>query len=141
MKFKNYAKLYFISCGGVSIFLVLLDLIFNIFKDRLAPSLMECYIFILIFLYITVSLEFIAKKNKKLHFTIINVLIFIGLVIGDIIRDILKNRDVDILGAIITSAFATALGIIARIVIAFYEKSRYKYMNQKLKEYQDKHEE
>jgi len=140
MKFKDLAKLYFISCGGLSIFLVCIDLIFNRFGDYLAPSLIECYIYTLIFLCFACSLEFIARYNKKLYFIIINIFIFIVLILGNVMRNIVRGRDINVLGAIITSAFGVTVGIIARIVILVYEKSRYKRMNQKLKEYQDKHE-
>ena len=140
MKFKDYVKSYFISCGGLSVFLVCLDLIFNMFKEYLAPSLMECYIYVAIILYIAVLVEFIAKKNKKLYYLILNSIMFVLLVVGDIIRDVVRNRDIDFLGAIITSAIAVTLGTIARIAYSFYEKSRNKRMNQKLKEYQDNHE-
>ena len=136
MKFKDWAKLYFIACGALSMLIVCVELIFYRFEEHLAPSLMECYILVLIILCFVAFIESM-KYNRKFSNIITTVFMFVLLVVERVILNIVRNKDVDILSALLLAAFGTVVGLTARLVIWLFCKVRNTRMNQKLKEYQD----
>ena len=138
MKFKEYAKSYFTSCGVLSVFLVSVELIFHKFENYFTFALVECYIYLLIFLALAAFLE-MKHMSKKTNFIITNAVTFIVLGLGNIILDIIGNEDINIFRAILLSVSAVVIGTVAGMVIKAISKLRNKHMNRKLKEYQDSH--
>ena len=136
MNGKHFAKIYFMSCGVTSLITVIFELIFKKYGDNLASTLMESYLFILILLYILLSVDSM-RMGKKSSTVLMSIFTFILVFIRCIIKDVLEERDINILMAVIISAMCTVVYIIARLATLFYEKSKNKRMNQKLKEYQD----
>jgi len=142
MKFdiKRWLMLTFIAFGAVSLFLIVVDLIFDRFKDEMTITLLSIFIYIFTITSIAFLLEKIACKNKILYYCVMESIIFAAVFLLLFIRAYIDKGELKIASSLLLALFGIFVGGVALIIVNVFQKLRQKRMNRKLKEYQDNHE-